>query len=279
MKAMHDTVADVPRTVAAVGERAIVRRITARLTQPPWLLVGPGDDAAVLSPVPRALEVLTTDALVEGVHVDRRFCPPEAIGHKALAVNLSDLAAMGATPRAALLSLVVPGSLAIADLDGILDGLLALAARHQVTIAGGNVTRAAPAGDGPLVIDVTAVGWVAPRRVLTRSGARPGDAVYVTGAVGSGVVGLRALEARAAGVVAPQVPGAELRYLRPDPRVRAGMLLGRNKVATACMDLSDGLADAVRQVAAASGIGVIIDADAVPIDPEVRAWHRARGTD
>ena len=98
--------------VADLGEHALIARITSRLPVPAWVVVGPGDDAAVLKPVRNALDVVTTDALVDGVHFDTRFVPPRAIGHRALAVNLSDLAAMGARPRAALLSLALPASLA-----------------------------------------------------------------------------------------------------------------------------------------------------------------------
>ena len=256
-------------TVADIGERALIERIKARLTSPAWVLVGPGDDAAVLEPERRMADVLTTDALVEGIHFDRRFCPPDAIGHKSLAVNLSDLAAMGAVPRAALLSLVLPGELPSADVDGLLDGLLALAARHQVALVGGNITRS----PGPLVVDVTAIGAVAPRRILRRSGARPGDEVFVTGSIGNGVAGLQAFRADA------DLPDAQAHYLRPEPRVRAGLLLGRNRAATACMDLSDGLADAVRQVAAASGVGMAIQADALPIHDAVRDWFVQRRAD
>jgi thiamine-monophosphate kinase len=256
------------RTVADVGERELIARITSRLASPAWLLVGPGDDAAVLEPERRMADVLTTDALVEGIHFDRRFCPPDAIGHKALAVNLSDLAAMGAVPRAALLSLVLPDQMTASDLDALIDGLLTLAARHRVTLVGGNITRS----PGPLIVDVTAVGSVAPRRVLRRSGARPGDDVYVTGQLGGGAAGLQAFREHAG------LSDAQARYLRPEPRVRAGVLLGRNRAASACMDLSDGLADAVRQVAEASGVGMAIEAEALPIQDEVRRWfeqHRA----
>jgi thiamine-monophosphate kinase len=192
-------------TVAELGERALIERIKARLSSPEWVLVGPGDDAAVIEPERRMADVLTTDALVEGVHFDRRFCPPDAIGHKALAVNLSDLAAMGAVPRAALLSLVLPGELPAADVDGLLDGMLALAARHQVSLVGGNITRS----PGPLVVDVTAIGAVSPRRILERSGARPGDDVFVTGSIGNGAAGLQAFRENAA------LPDAQAHYLRP----------------------------------------------------------------
>src|SRR5688572_28719849 len=188
---------------------------------PPWVVVGPGDDAAVISPERGALDVLTTDALVDGIHFDLRFVPPDAVGHRALAVNLSDLAAMGAEPRAALLSLLLPESLDVEALDRIMDGLLALAARHRVTLIGGNITRT----PGPLTLDVTAIGSVRPRRVLTRGGARAGDDVYVTGTLGDAAVALQALTHNTA---APNVE----RYLRPEPRVRAGLLLGRNRAAS-----------------------------------------------
>ena len=221
---------------------------------PSWVIVGPGDDAAVIAPERGTYDVLTTDALVDGVHFDRRFVPPDAIGHRALAVNLSDLAAMGAEPRAALLSLALPADMEVSHVDGILDGLLELARTHRTTVVGGNVTRT----PGPLTIDVTAVGSVRPRRILTRSGARAGDEVYVTGALGGAVVALRAL---ASGSSTP----CANRYLRPEPRVRAGLVLGRTRAASSCMDLSDGLADGLRQVAEASGVGISVDAEAVPL--------------
>jgi thiamine-monophosphate kinase len=291
------------RTVSDLGERALIQRITARLAIPDWVVVGPGDDAAVAEPLRGALEVFTTDVQVAGVHFDERFVPPDAIGHRALAVNLSDLAAMGARPRGALLSLVVPDALEVTAIDGLLDGFLGLASTHRVAVLGGNISRS----PGPLMVDVTAIGTVRRRQVLRRSGARPGDAVYVTGTVGDAAVGLRSLQERAdlsasaegyggtspkrereGGKVRPynnnvgadlEVGPCEHRYLRPDPRVRAGVLLGGNGAATACMDLSDGLADAVRQVADASGVGITIDVATLPISDCVRQWHEAQGRD
>ncbi len=241
---------------------------------PPWVLVGPGDDAAVLQPKRRTCDVLTTDALVDGVHFDLRFVPPDAVGHRALAVNLSDVAAMGAEPRAALLSLLLPDALELATLDGIVDVFTSLAARHRVAIVGGNITRT----PGPLAIDVTATGTVHPRRVLTRSGARPGDEVYVTGALGGAAIGLQCLQ-RDPHAIAEIYAGCVERYLRPEPRVRAGLLLGRNRAASSCMDLSDGLADAVRQVASASNVGMTVDASAIPVSAGVRHWHEHKGGD
>ncbi len=123
-----------PRTVADCGEHALIARIKERLTTPPWVVVGPGDDAAAIEPVRGALEVVTTDAQVEGVHFDRRFVPPDAIGHRALAVNLSDLAAMGARPRAALLSMALPSSLEIEAFDQH---------RRRLAVAGNSLRRRA----------------------------------------------------------------------------------------------------------------------------------------
>jgi thiamine-monophosphate kinase len=261
-------------TVADCGERALVARIRERLSMPSWVVTGPGDDAAAIEPVRGVLEVLTTDAQVDGVHFDRRFVPPDAIGHRALAVNLSDLAAMGATPRAALLSLALPGSLELASFDGILDGLLALANCHDVTLIGGNITRT----PGPLVVDVTAIGTAHRRKMLTRHGARAGDHVFVTGTLGDAATGLKRLQAaHSNGDRGTSVEAA--RYLRPAPRVRAGIILGRNRAASSCMDLSDGLADGVRQIAEASGVGIVIDAAAIPIAPDVREWHAREGLD
>lgn len=265
-------------TVSSLGERLLIERIRARLSMPSWVVVGPGDDAAVLRPVRGEFEVFTTDAVVDGVHVDRRFVPPDAIGHRALAVNLSDLAAMGAEPRAALLSLALPASSPVALLDGLLDGLLALAAEHRVTLIGGNLTST----PGPLMVDVTAIGSVRPRRILTRVGARPGDEIYVTGSLGDAAAGLDVLvEACAGGGDEPWREPSRVcqRYLRPTPRVRAGLLLGRNRVPTSCMDLSDGLADGVRQMAQASDVGMTIDLDALPIADDVRQWYGRRQRD
>lgn len=246
------------KTVGEVGEHALIERIRARIpTAPDFVVVGIGDDAAVIEPERRALEVITTDSQVEGVHFDQTFVSAADIGHKALAVNLSDLAAMGAAPRVALLSLVLPPSMAVERVDALVDGMTALAARTRITIVGGNIARS----PGPLIVDVTATGSVHPRRVLTRSGAHAGDELYVTGSLGGAALGLRALRADAltAGTAVD-------RYRRPEPRTRFGLLLGRNRAARACIDLSDGLADGVRQIAHASGLGAVIDAAAIPLE-------------
>jgi thiamine-monophosphate kinase len=260
-------------TVAEIGEQAVIERITRRLEMPAWVEVGPGDDAAVIKP-PRGLrEVLTTDALVDGVHFDQAFVPPDAIGHRALAVNLSDLAAMGAAPRTVLLSLALPATMRVDALDAMLDGFLRQALAHRVTLVGGNITRT----PGPLLINVTAIGAVRPRRALTRAGARPGDEIYVTGTVGDAAAGLAMLRQTASGCTAESV--CISRYLRPEARVRAGLQLAHHGAASSCVDLSDGLADGLRQLALASGVGVEVETASLPISDEARAWHAAAGTD
>ena len=211
-----------------------------------------------------ALDVLTTDTMVEGVHWDWKFSSPADVGVKSLAVNLSDLASMGAEPRAALLSLCLRPAWPLPDANAFLDAFAGSARRHKVAVIGGNVT----ATPGPISVTVTLTGNVRRRRVLTRGGGRPGDILYVSGSVGSALAGLLWLRARGERRDEPDDAGvAECveRYRRPEARLRAGMVVGRNRAATACMDLSDGLADAVRQVAEASGTGASVDAAALPI--------------
>lgn len=280
-------------------EADLIARIQRQLPPPPdWLLVGIGDDAAVVEPERNRAEVLTVDALVEGIHFDRAFVPADAIGHRALAVNLSDIAAMGAAPRLALLSMALPGTFTVAHFDSLVSGFAALAARHHLHVAGGNLTRS----PGPLMIDVTLVGSVKRRQALRRGGARAGDVLYVSGTIGAAGAGLQMLGQQArlstaedtqdsedrarlrqvsgsVSFVSPLVESCVQRYLRPEPRVRLGILLSRNRAATACMDLSDGLVDAVQQVAGASRVGAIIDAEALPIEPAARQWFAARGLD
>ena len=257
------------------GERDLIAAIRTRLPEnPAWLAVGIGDDAAVAEPARGALEILTTDAVVEHVHFDRRFSTPRDVGWKSLAVNLSDIAAMGGTPRLALLSLGLPDGLSTEDFDQLIDGFLALAADAHVTLAGGNITRS----PGPLFVDVTVTGFARRRHVLTRGGAQAGDELYVTGDVGAAAAGLGWLR-DGGGAHIDGIEACADRHRRPEPRLRIGALLGRNRAASACMDLSDGLADAVRQVALASGLGADIDGSALPVPAAARAWFARAGVD
>ena len=261
-------------TVGEIGERQLVERIRARLAaaagRSDGVVIGIGDDAAVVQPSRGRNTVLTTDAQVEGVHFDRRFSSLGDIGARALAVNLSDLAAMGATPRWALLSLALPDDLEVDEVEALATGLAEAAATRHLVVVGGNVTRS----PGPLMVDVTAVGEVHPRRVLTRSGGRPGDELYVSGSVGAAAAGLEMLQEGG-----PNDAACVAKYRRPDARTRLGHAVAQARAARAAMDLSDGLADALRQVADASGCGVEIDADTIPVEPGAREWWAARGRD
>ena len=187
-------------------------------------------------------EVITTDSLVEGVHFRRDWSPADAIGHKALAVNLSDLASMGASPRASLLSLALPADYPLADFDALVDGYLALAAVSGAVLVGGNMTRS----PGPVVIDVTAIGTVGHRRVLRR-GRRQGRRRVVRHRRAWAVLRPRSRCCRRADSddrCWRSAADCLMRYERPDPRLRCGVMVGRSRAASAAIDLSDGLADA-----------------------------------
>jgi thiamine-monophosphate kinase len=271
---------DVSQDVDRLGERELIERIRRRLPTPPSsLVVGVGDDAAVAALDRGSLYVLTTDALVEGVHFDRRFSAPADIGYKAIAVNVSDVAAMGGAPHLALLSLMLPAPMPLCDVDGLIDGVLDAASETRVTLAGGNITRS----PGPLVVNVTVTGSVRPRRILTRGGGRAGDQLYVSGTIGGAAAGLAWLRSRGdRGSEAPAdaaLRDCVRRHRRPEARARLGMLLGRTRAASACMDLSDGLADAVRQIAEKSGTGARLDEAQLPIHQGAVRWFESSGHD
>jgi thiamine-monophosphate kinase len=258
------------------AERELIAHIRRRLPEPaPSILIGPGDDAAVVVPERGTLQVLTTDATVEGIHFNRAWSSLADAGYRALAVNLSDLAAMGATASLALLSLALPDWTTPADVDALLDGFLDLALTEKVSLAGGNLCRS----PGPMMIDVTALGYVRPRKLLRRSGGRPGDALFVTGSLGEAAAGLAWLNGRSSSLDEAEVRDCIQRHRRPQPRLRVGALLARNRAASACMDLSDGLADAVHQLASASGTGAIIDADRLPVSSAAKRVLGAGGSD
>jgi thiamine-monophosphate kinase len=225
--------------------------------------LGVGDDAALVR-VPAGHElVVTVDGIAEGVDflADARASD---VGHRALAVNLSDLAAMGAAPAWATLSLTVPAA-DEAWLEDFAQGLDALARAHGVELIGGDLAR------GPRAAVIQALGMVPAGQALTRSGARPADLVYVTGWPGDAAAGLAILDGRLAAAGASRSWLIE-RFLRPEPRVAFGQRL--RGVASACIDVSDGLAQDLAQLARASGVGAVLDAEALPLS---RALHALCG--
>ncbi|MGY6555859.1 MAG: thiamine-phosphate kinase [Wenzhouxiangella sp.] len=209
---------------AAPTEFELIARIRSRVSdRDPALLLGIGDDAAVVQPSPGQALVITTDSLVVGRHFGADWRPVD-IGHLALAVNLSDLAAMGATPRWAMLALTLPQADA-RWLDAFLDGFLSLAEASGCSLIGGNIAA------GPLNLSVQLIGEVAADGFVRRQGAQPGDALLVTGSLGDAAAALKL------GADAPQVLQKRLR--RPEPRLAAGRLLAAQ--ASAMLDVSDGL--------------------------------------
>jgi thiamine-monophosphate kinase len=247
-----------------LGEFGLIDRLTGHLETRPDVMLGIGDDAALLDPGPDNLVVVTVDAQVAGRHFLMEVATPEEIGRKALAVNLSDLAAMGAEPCWALVSLLLPESLEVGVLDGVYAGLRSEAQRYGVAVVGGNVA----ATDGPLTIDVTALGRCARDAWVTRAGGRPGDALLVTGSLGAAVAGLLVAwePVRAENVSAAVREHARAKMVAPVPRVEAGRMLASGKLATAMLDISDGLSSDLRHICARSGVGAELDAALIPID-------------
>lgn len=226
---------------------------------------GPGDDAAVLPPV-GTQQVVTTDALVEDVHFTRRTFQPWEIGHKALAVNLSDIAAMGALPSWAVCALQLPDDVSAKALRELSAGMAALAAAHGVALVGGNVSR------GPsLSVTLTVAGRIPKgRRPMLRSGARPGHRVYVSGPLGSASAGLEVL---LNGESKKEWEALLLAQRTPSPHVRWGLEAAR--FASSGIDVSDGLVQDLSHVCRASKVGMSIQSGALPVLEATLAWSES----
>jgi thiamine-monophosphate kinase len=246
-----------------LGEFDIIARYFARSSQRSDVLLGVGDDAALLMPPPDQALVAATDTLVEGRHF-LPGTPAAVIGHQALAVNLSDLAAMGAEPAWALLSLSMPRSDErwIAEFA---DGLYALADRHGVALVGGDTVS------GPLVVTIEVLGFVPPAAALRRSGARAGDLIVVSGAPGVAAAGLAELQSGRASFESSDARVG--RFLRAEPRLALGRAL--RGFATAAMDVSDGLLGDLGKLARSSGLGACVDLERLPVAPELAAYPPA----
>lgn len=290
---------------AGFAELDLIERIRLRAAQVPTseLRLGIGDDCAVLRPAPDEELAVTTDLSIAGRHFRLDWHPAESVGHRALARGLSDLAAMGARPMAAFLSLALPKDLVQSSkarsaarrsasaegdawIDHFLDGFLSLAQAYKAALAGGDLAESTLA-----VADVVLTGAVKQGEALLRSGARPGDLIYVTGSLGGAAAGFAYLAQLAAALKCdrsrsrieplPHIPPRSMALLRPHlypvPRVAQGLWLVRNALATAAIDLSDGLSTDLAHICAESGVAAEIDAAALPGAPAANAAQVLHG--
>jgi thiamine-monophosphate kinase len=257
------------------GELALIEALSQRFgTPPPQVILGIGDDCAALALDGADYLLWTVDTLVEGVHFDLSFTPLDQLGWKALAVNLSDIAAMGGEPQVALLSLGWPPERDRGGALELAEGLARAGREYGVAIIGGD-TVASPPG---LAVTLTVLGLVPASQMLRRSGARVGDRIYVTGPLGEAAAGLEILKQ---GLKIDPEMGAPLcqAHLAPRPQLQAGRLLAREALATALIDTSDGVATDLFHICRESHVGARIHKDAVPISPRVRAVAPLLGRD
>jgi thiamine-monophosphate kinase len=275
---------------SAPGEFDFIRKLRQQATHDPEssktahsVIVGIGDDAAVVRSTAGRDQVVATDLLVENVDFRRNTVPAFFLGHKALAVSLSDIAAMGARPRWSLISLGIPADVWATDFTTrFYDGLFQLADQYDVQLIGGDTSRTTD----QIVIDSIVVGECVADIAIRRAGAKPGDHIFVTGALGGSAAGLRLIE-RGAHLADQNFSAAEtkildhvlLRHLRPEPRVGWGMVLGQEKLATAMIDISDGLSSDLNHLCAESNAGALIQSSLVPIDEQVTELCGRRALD
>jgi thiamine-monophosphate kinase len=257
---------------SALGELGLIEQIRRDFSSKSKAVkLGIGDDCAILRPPPGCEVLVTTDFTLEGRHFRRDLHPPESVGHRCLARGLSDLAAMGATPLAAFLSLALPATM-LSEAAGrawttrFFNGLRALSELHQVPLAGGDTSESPGGKNGLILADIVLIGSAPKGRALRRAGASPGDVLYVTGALGGAAAEWSAMMAtRRRRTSATTTEGHP--QLFPEPRLDVGEALSRRGLATACLDISDGLSTDLAHLCRASGVNAEIEQAALPIHP------------
>lgn len=243
-----------------LGEFGFIDRLSRTVTLRDGVRLGIGDDAAVTEPVPGTVTLTSTDMLVEGVHFDLSYSDPYSLGRKSLAVNLSDIAAMGGRPRFVLLALAIPPTISVEFLDIFTAGFLAMAEEHGVSLVGGD-TCSSKSG---LVISVTVMGEQEPLRVVTRAGAQPGELICVSGSVGDAAVGLELLRR------GEREGWCVRRHLDPTPRLREGERLAAAGLPGAMIDVSDGIMADLGHILEHSGYGASIELARLPLSEAYR---------
>jgi len=256
--------------VPAVGEFGLIDRIH-QLMGPTDAVIGIGDDTAAFRPAEGYLQLLTVDMLVDGVHFHAAKSHPERIGYQAMAVNLSDIAAMGGTPRYALVSLAICEDTTVEWIEALYRGMRAMGDRFAVSIVGGNITRT----PGPLCIDVVLTGEVRDGDIIRRDGAMVGDAVVVTGPLGDAAGARQYLDANGPA----SALGQWCAGVRPEPRVGAGQALSESHLVHAMMDISDGLGSDIRHICEAGDVGVILKESLLPVSSGTMTVARELGLD
>ncbi|MGZ4135019.1 MAG: thiamine-phosphate kinase, partial [Tumebacillaceae bacterium] len=259
-----------------IGEFGLIDRLVGKLGEADEsVVVGIGDDAAVLQYAQNTQVVTTTDMLVEGVHFRSDTIDDRSLGYKAIAVSISDIAAMGGKPRHVVISLAVPVQHDVERIEALYEGVHDVCSQYGAHVVGGEVVKT----DGPFVISVTVLGEVEQGRALLRSGARPGDVVFVTGTVGGSAAGLDFVQD--AGQVCKKVSQEEandlLRFHQlPSPQVDAGRLLLASGACTSANDVSDGLSSECNEIAKMSRVQLVIEAERIPIHASVAKYAGVR---
>jgi thiamine-monophosphate kinase len=257
-----------------LGEFGLIARLARGcIVAPERVVVDIGDDCAATENAGGRLRLVTTDLLIERVHFLRRAITPKQLGAKAMAVNLSDIAAMGGRPLDAFVSLALPDDLSVEYVEALYDGLREMSAAFGVNILGGDTT----ASLADLVISIALTGEVERERMLRRRGARPGDRIWVTGTLGDAAAGLDAILQQRAEL--PEAAPLVARHLGPQPHVAAGRVIAESGLGHAMLDLSDGLSSDLRHLCEASGVGCVVDASALPISPALRTYAERFGLD
>jgi thiamine-monophosphate kinase len=267
------TLAEVPTEFEFIRRLRERATLTAQLSQNNQLATGIGDDAAIVRSSGGKDTVIATDLLVEDIDFRRSTVPAYFLGYKTLTVSLSDVAAMGARPRWCLTSIGLPEDVWQTEfLDSFYNGLFDLAHQYDVQLIGGDTSRT----PDRIVIDSVLIGECASETAIKRSGASPGDQIFVTGSLGGSAAGLRLIE-RGAHLADQSLGSTEtqaldqilLRHLKPDARVGWGIVLGQERMATAMIDISDGLSSDINHLCSESGVGSLIESSLLPIDHQV----------